>query len=80
MSGGRITGARIALGSMAPIQMRAKAAERALEGRSLDTATIAAAAAAATEGTSPTDTALASAWYRQEIVGVHLRRLLSGQE
>jgi CO/xanthine dehydrogenase FAD-binding subunit len=80
MSGGRITGARIALGSMAPIQMRAKAAERVLEGRSLDAATIAAAAAAATEGTSPTDTALASAWYRREIVGVHLRRLLSGQE
>jgi CO/xanthine dehydrogenase FAD-binding subunit len=79
-SGGRIAGARIALGSMAPTQMRAKAAERALEGRSLDAATIAAAATAATEGTSPADTALASAWYRREIVGVHLRRLLSGQE
>jgi CO/xanthine dehydrogenase FAD-binding subunit len=80
MSGGRITGARVALGSMAPMQMRAKAAERALEGRTLDTATIAAAAAAAAEGTSPADSALASAWYRREIVGVHLRRLLSGQE
>jgi CO/xanthine dehydrogenase FAD-binding subunit len=80
MSGGRITSARIALGSMAPTPMRAKAAERALEGRSLDAATIASAAAAAAEGTSPADTALASAWYRREIVGVHLRRLLSGQE
>ena len=79
-SGGRISGARIALGSMAPTQMRAKAAERALEGRSLDAASIGAAAAAAAEGTSPSDTALASAWYRREIVGVHLRRLLSGQE
>ncbi|MDH6262339.1 FAD binding domain-containing protein [Bradyrhizobium sp. BR13661] len=80
ISGGRIAGARIALGSMAPTQIRARAAERALEGRSLDSATIAAAASAATEGTSPSDNALGSAWYRREIVGVHLRRLLSGQE
>jgi CO/xanthine dehydrogenase FAD-binding subunit len=79
-SSGRVLGARIALGSMAPVPIRAKAAERALEGRPLDTSTIAAAASAAVEGTSPTDTALASAWYRREIVGVHLRRLLSGQE
>ena len=80
VSGGWIAGARIALGSMAPTQIRARAAERALEGRSLDAATIAAAASAATEGTSPSDNALGSAWYRREIVGVHLRRLLSGQE
>jgi CO/xanthine dehydrogenase FAD-binding subunit len=80
MSGGRITGARIALGSMAPTQVRAKAAERALEGRPLDTSTIASTAAAAAEGTSPADNALGSAWYRREIVGVHLRRLLAGQE
>ncbi|MDI4231810.1 FAD binding domain-containing protein [Bradyrhizobium sp. Arg237L] len=80
VSSGRIVGARIALGSMAPTQIRARAAERALEGRTLDTATIAAAAAAAVEGTSPADNALASGWYRREIVGVHLRRLLSGRE
>src|SRR3984893_11776651 len=80
MSSGRIVGARIALGSMAPTQIRARAAERALEGRSLDASTIGAAAAAAVEGTSPGDSALASAWYQREIVGVHLRRLLSGQE
>jgi CO/xanthine dehydrogenase FAD-binding subunit len=80
ISGGRIAGARIALGSMAPTQIRARAAERALEGRSLDAATISAVASAAAEGTSPSDNALGSAWYRREIVGVHLRRLLSGQE
>jgi CO/xanthine dehydrogenase FAD-binding subunit len=78
--GGRIHGARIALGSMAPTQIRAKGAERALEGRSLDASAINAAAAAVAEATSPTDNALASAWYRREIVGVFLRRLLSGQE
>jgi CO/xanthine dehydrogenase FAD-binding subunit len=79
-SGGRISGARIALGSMAATQIRARAAERALEGRPLDEAAISAAAVAATEGVSPIDNALGSAWYRREIVGVHLRRLLSGLE
>lgn len=80
VSSGRVLSARVALGSMAPTQIRAKAAERALEGRPLDASTIAAAASAAVEGTSPADDALGSAWYRREIVGVHLRRLLSGQE
>jgi xanthine dehydrogenase small subunit len=77
-SGGRITGARVALGAMGPAPLRAKAAERALEGRALDATTIAAAAAALAEGTAPADDSLASAWYRREVAGVHLRRLLSG--
>src|ERR1700752_483913 len=55
INSGRIVGARTALGSMAPTPVRAAAAERALEGRSLDASTIAAAAAAAAEGTSPGD-------------------------
>ena len=80
LSGGRVQGARIAFGSMGPTPLRAKSAERALEGRPLDAASIAAAAAAALEGLSPSDDALASAWYRREIAGVHLRRLLSGEE
>ena len=79
-SGGRVVAARLALGSMAPMPIRARAAERALEGRPLDATTIAAAASAITEGTSPVDDALGSAWYRREIAGVHLRRLLSGQD
>jgi len=78
-SGGRILSARIALGAMAPTAIRAKGAERALEGRALDAASIAAAAAAATEGTTPIDDSLASAWYRREVAGVHLRRLLAGE-
>ena len=80
VSSGRVLGARIALGSMASTPIRAKAAERALEGHPLDASTISSAASAAVEGTSPADNALGSAWYRREIVGVHLRRLLSGQE
>jgi CO/xanthine dehydrogenase FAD-binding subunit len=78
--GGRVSGARIAYGAMAPTAIRAKAAERALEGRTLDASGIAAAVGAAAEGTSPASDSLASSWYRREVVGVHLRRLLLGQD
>ena len=77
--GGRISGARIAYGVMAPTAIRAKAAERALEGRMLDEQGVSAAVAAAAEGTAPANDSIASAWYRREVVGVHLRRLLLGQ-
>ena len=78
MNGGRIAGARVAYGAMAPAPMRAKPVERALEGRALDEAGIAAAVTVAAEGTSPPTDALASAWYRREMVAVHLKRLLNG--
>src|SRR3984885_12776642 len=79
-SGGRVVGARIAYGAMAAMPVRAKAAERAIEGRALDAASVGVAVVAATEGTSPTNDSYASAWYRREVIGVHLRRLLTGQE
>jgi CO/xanthine dehydrogenase FAD-binding subunit len=75
---GRVTGARIAYGAMGQTPVRAKAAERALEGRGLDAAGIAPALAVAVEGTSPADDAIASAWWRREILPVYLRRLLLG--
>jgi CO/xanthine dehydrogenase FAD-binding subunit len=75
---GRVTGARIAYGAMAPTPVRAKSAERALEGRTLDAAGIASALAVAADGTAPVDDAIASAWWRREILPVHLRRLLLG--
>jgi CO/xanthine dehydrogenase FAD-binding subunit len=78
VSGGRVNGARIAFGAMGATPLRAKSAERALEGRALDAQSITAAAAAVLEGLSPADDALASAWYRREVAGVHLRRLLGG--
>ena len=78
MNGGRVVGARVAYGAMAPTPIRAKAVERALEGRSLDEAGISPALAVAAEGTAPASDALASAWYRREMVAVHLKRLLLG--
>jgi len=78
LASGRVTGARIAYAGMAPTPLRAKAAERALEGRALDAAGIAPALAVAADGTSPADDAIASAWWRREILPIHLRRLLLG--
>jgi xanthine dehydrogenase small subunit len=78
LNGGRIAGARVAYGAMAPTPIRAKSVERALEGRTLDEAGISAAVAAAAEGTTPASDAIASAWYRREMVAVHLKRLLLG--
>ena len=78
-SSGRIAGARVAYGAMAPTPVRAKAVERALEGRALDDAGIASALAVAAEGTNPPTDALASAWYRREMIGVQLGRLLRGE-
>ena len=79
-AGERIVGRRGALDGGGHGSADARRIERAPLQRTLDAATIGAAAAAAVEGTTPADNALASSWYRREIVGVHLRRLLSGQE
>ncbi|MGI9433222.1 MAG: FAD binding domain-containing protein [Geminicoccaceae bacterium] len=76
-AGGRST--RVAYNGMAPAPMRALAVERALEGKTLDATGIAPALAVAAEGTSPVDDAIASAWYRREVLPVHLRRLLLGE-
>ena len=74
--GGRIRGARVAFGAMGPAPLQATAVERVLDGQSLDTATIARAAQVAVDGLDPPTDALATAWYRREVAGVHLKRLL----
>jgi len=73
----RLTGARIAYGAMAPRPMRARAVEKALEGKPLDAASIAAAVAVATDGCAPLTDPQASDWYRLEVLPVHLKRLLA---
>lgn len=74
--GGRIRAPRVAYGAMGPVPLRASAVERVLDGRSLDPETIAAAVRVAAEGIEPPTDPIASSWYRREVVGVHLRRLL----
>jgi len=66
---------RIVFNGMGPRPVRAVAAERAL-GNARDPASIERAASAAADGLEPMDDALASAWYRREVAGVHLARLL----
>jgi CO/xanthine dehydrogenase FAD-binding subunit len=79
VQGGRVAGARVAYGAMAPTPVRVPAVERALDGRSLDEGGIAQAVAAATQGLDPPTDAIASGWYRREVAPVHLRRLLLNQ-
>lgn len=74
--GGRIRGARVAFGAMGPMPLQSAAVERVLDGQALDAAMIARAAQVAVEGLDPPTDALASTWYRREVAGVHLRRLL----
>jgi len=78
LAGGKVKGARVAYGAMAPTAIRAMAVERALEGNALDAATIEKAVEVAGEGTDPADDAHASAWYRSSVLPVHLARLLKG--
>ena len=76
----RVSQARIAFGAMGPTPLRAKAAEQALEGMALDARGVEPALAVATDGLAPIDDALASAWYRNEVAPVHLRRLLLNED
>jgi xanthine dehydrogenase small subunit len=76
LADGRVKGARVAYGAMAPTAIRAKAVEQALEGQPLDDPTIAKAVAVAVEGASPTRDPFASDWYRRNVLPVHLARLL----
>lgn len=74
--GGRVDHPRIVFNGMGPRPVRSTHAERALHGHALDASAITRAAEAAAEGLDPPEDALASAWYRREVAGVHLRRLL----
>lgn len=73
---GAVSSARIALGCMADRPLRAIAAEKALLGKKLTRDGIAPALAVARDGTSPATDPIASAWYRNEVLPVHLGRLL----
>ena len=71
-----VTGARIALGSVAPTIIRAHEAEAALVGGSLTDACIGEAAALAAGEARPIDDVRGSAWYRKEEVEALVRRAL----
>lgn len=73
---GTIDSARIAYGCMADRPVRAPAVEAALAGRPRTADGIRDALAVAADGTEPVTDAVASAWYRAQVLPVHLGRLL----
>ena len=75
-AGERLQQVRVALGAVAPVVLRARAAEAVLEGRRLDDEAITAAVAAALEEINPIDDVRASGWYRSELVRNLLTRVL----
>lgn len=80
VAAGRVGSVRIALGSVAPVPMRAMLAEAQLEGEAVTDLTpdrLADAAAIAAGECDPIDDHRASAAYRREMVGVLTRRLLA---
>jgi len=74
---GRCSLARVALGAVAPTVVRAKEAERMLEGERLTTAVIAEAARYAAQVCRPIDDLRASADYRRHTAEVLVRRLVA---
>ena len=72
IEGGRIRAARVVLGHVAPIPWRSHEAQRALEGKSLDESTAAAAGEAATRGAKP----LSDNGYKVQLVRVAVKRAL----
>lgn len=77
LAGSRLGAVRVAMGSVAATPLRARHVEAALEGRSLDAATIAAAVAATGEDARPIDDVRASAWYRSHLVRVFVEEVLN---
>jgi len=78
LADGSVAQARIALGAVGPHPLRARHAEGLLKGTRLDQQMAEAAAAAAAEECEPFDDAVASAWYRRRMVGLFVRRALTG--
>lgn len=73
----RLTQVRLAFGAVAPRPIRAPATEAALEGKTLDGETIAAAVAEADREIHPITDVRASDWYRREMVRNMLTRMLA---
>ena len=75
--GQTVKDARLALNGVGPHPIRARQAEAALVGSTLDEKTIATAAAAAAAESQPFTDPVASEWYRRKMVDVYVRRALA---
>lgn len=75
-SGETVDNARIALGAVGPHPFRAVKAENSLVGKSLTEENIQAAGALAVSESDPYTDPIASAWYREKMIPIILRRCL----
>ena len=75
-SGHALTHVRVAYGAVAPVPLRARRTEAAIEGAPLDAAAIERVAATARDEVRPIDDVRATAWYRKELVFNMTRRML----
>ncbi len=76
LKNGVFSDVRVAFGAVAPTPVRGSATEQTLEGKKLDTGTIAAAARAAQDEVHPISDVRASAWYRKEMIHNMTMRIL----
>ena len=74
LDGGSIAEARVALGNMDTVPVRAAGVEQALAGSAVTAEAVAAACASAAEGTNPTDDLNGDATYRRHLATVLTRR------
>src|ERR1035437_659602 len=77
LKNGALSNVRVAFGAVAPIPMRARRTEQALEGKGLDPATIEAVANGARDEVTPIDDIRATAWYRKELIHNITKRMLA---
>ncbi len=75
-SAGECASARVAIGGLAAVPLRAAATEQALQGQQLTVEVIRAASVKASEGSDPTDDTYASADYKRQIATVYARRAI----
>lgn len=73
----RLVNVRVALGAVAPVPMRARRTEEALEGKRLDPHAIERAAQTARKEITPISDVRGSAWYRREMIHNVITRILN---
>jgi CO/xanthine dehydrogenase FAD-binding subunit len=74
---GRFSEVRVAMGAVAPTPLRTRKVEAALEGKMLNAETIEAALESASKEVKPIDDIRASAWYRDHLVKVFTKEVLT---
>ncbi len=77
MEKGALTHVRVGYGSVAPVPTRGRSVEDLLKGQTLTSSLIEKCETAARSEIAPISDQRADAWYRREIVGILLRRMLA---